>query len=187
MIHATDAPPFVVFSLPRSRSTWLSLFLSYGGRTIGHDIGPDCSGPGDFFVRLGAGACETGAAFAWRQIRTALPSVRFAVVLRDPHEVAASLERFGLTGYLPEMQKRDDDLHDIADLPGTLAVDYAELSKSTICAEIFEHCLGEEMPLDWWRRFDPINIQVDMAKQVAKLAANHDAIEVLKADVRRRA
>lgn len=176
--------PFIVFSLPRSRSTWLSLFLSYGGRQIGHDIGVESSSPADFFDRLSAGTCETGAAFAWRAIKKLRPDVKFAVVLRDPLDVAKSLERLGAPNMLAEMQARDDDLWDILTVPGTLALEYDQLATEAGCREIFEFCTGEPFDAAWWRRFDPINIQVDIPKQFARLAQNRETIEALKADVR---
>lgn len=179
------ADPFVVFSLPRSRSTWASLFLSYQGRVIGHDIGADCSCPQEFAVRLGAGTCETGAAFAWRAIRKMKPNAKFAVIRRDPFEVAASLAKFGLTGYLAEMQQRESDLVTISEQPGVLTLDYHDLATPSACAKLFEHCLGEPFDVSWWIRLDAINIQVDMAKQLAKLVKNADRISRLKADVRR--
>ena len=175
--------PFIVFSLPRSRSTWLSLFLSYDGREIGHDIGADCATVADFFTLLGDGTCETGAAFAWPVIRRLNPHIKFAVVRRDPYEVNASLERFGITGQLIEMQKRSDLLEDIADLPGTLTVTHEDLAKPNVCGALFEHCLGEPFDHGWWQRLDPLNIQVDMPKQLAKLARNADRIAGLKAEV----
>jgi hypothetical protein len=179
--------PFVVFSLPRSRSAWLSMFLSCRGRLIGHDIGADCESPAEFFLKLGAGTCETGAAFAWQFIRRAKPNAKFIVVRRDPFEVADSLARFGLNGFLSEMQARDDDLMSISEQRGVLTVDYHDLVKPEVCAEVFEFCLDEAMPAWWWQRLDALNIQVDMNKQVAKLIRNADRISRLKADVRRRA
>jgi hypothetical protein len=180
-------PPFIVFSLPRSRSAWMSMFLSYRERVIGHDIGPDCGYPNEFFLRLGQGTCETGAAFAWKFIRRVKPCVRFVVVRRDPFEVADSLARYGLTGFLSEMQSRDDDLMQISEEPGTLTVEYHDLVNPEPCADIFAHCLGEVMPDWWWQRYDGLNIQVDMAKQIEKLVRNADRISKLKADVRRQA
>lgn len=179
--------PFIVFSLPRSRSTWLSLFLSYGGRQIGHDIGVDCRTREDFLARLGDGTCETGAAFAWRRIRQAVPDCRFALVYRPIHEVCASLERFGLDGWWPEMQKRLFDMDEIARETDALIVDYHEMDRPEVCERLFEFCLGEPLDIAWWARMDAMNIQTDMPKQIAKLVDNRAAIEALKADVRRRA
>ncbi len=66
---------FIVLSLPRSRSTWLSLFLSHEAQ-IGHDIGADCSSVAEFMSSIGAGTCETGAAFAWPLIKRLSPDIK---------------------------------------------------------------------------------------------------------------
>lgn len=174
---------FVVFSLPRSRSAWLSLFLSYAGREVGHDIGPDCASVGQFMAKIGDGTCETGAIFAWPLIRRLRPDLKLAIVRRDPHEVTESLERFGVHDQLIEMQRRSDFLEDLSAQRGVVTVDYEDVSHASGCKRLFEHCLDEEFDLGWWRRFDPINIQVDMDKQIAKLVNNRARIEALKAEV----
>ena len=46
--------PFIVFSMPRCRSTWLSVFLSRPGAQVGHDIGVECASADEFKARLGA-------------------------------------------------------------------------------------------------------------------------------------
>lgn len=177
---------FIVFSLPRSRSTWNSIFLSYGGRKIGHDIGIDCKTASDFLSRIGDGACETGAAFAWSMIRKAKPDVRFAVVSRDVMGVHESLQRFGVD-VLSELQKRDDDLCDIIAQRGTFSIGYDALTTETGCKALFEFCLDEPFDRKWWLRFDPLNIQVDVRREMARVAANRNDLERLKADVRRSA
>lgn len=179
---------FVVFSLPRSRSTWLSLFLSYKGRVIGHDIGSDCASPEDFLDRLGEGTCETGAVFAWRRIREARPDCKFVLVYRRPQDVCASLERFGLNGYWAEMHDRLLFMDQIAaQEPQTLVLSYDDLTDPSKCAKLFEYCLDEPFDLDWWVRMDAINVQTDMPKQLGKLIRNHAKLEALKDDLRRRA
>lgn len=169
---------FVVFSLPRSRSAWLSVFLDGG-----HDIGAECSEPADFVQRLNGlnGTCETGAAFAWPLIRQEIPLARFAVVFRDPEEVAASLRRFGLDGYIQEMFTRHGHLIRIAQQPGTFACRYDDLRDTDCCRALHEHCLGEPMDVARWERLDRLNIQVDMGRQIGLLAEGHSRIENLKA------
>jgi len=181
---------FIVFSLPRSRSAWLSVFLSHGGRIVGHDAGVDCATPEDFTGLFGpgklAGTCETGAGFAWPLIKAEMPDVRPLVVRRPAPEVVASLERFGITGVAGEMQRREAHLAEISADPRTLTVDYASLTDPAICAGVYSHCLGAAMPLAWWRQLDPINIQVDMKRQLERLGAARESIAALKAEVARR-
>ena len=179
--------PFIVFSLPRSRSTWLGVFLSRPDAICGHDIGPTCDHPGEFIAKLReevVGTCETGAAFAWKLIRRELPEARFAVIRRDPAEVVRSLERCGVTGQEGEIWGRARDLDRICAEPGTLAIDYADLARPEVCAALYRHCRGEPMPRAWWAALDPVNIQVDMGRQLGMLAARRTQIEALKAAAR---
>lgn len=178
--------PFVCFSLPRSRSTWLSVFLSRPGRLVGHDIGVTCASPAEFSMHLQhdlIGTCETGAAFAWRLIKRIVPDVRFVVVKRDPAEVQRSLARFGLAD--PDLEQRAELLDEISAQHGTLTVSFESLTRQASCAELYEHCLHAQMDPHWWAALDPINIQVDMARQLERLHVNRFQIESLKAEVGR--
>ena len=173
---------FVVFSLPRSRSAWMSHFLSANGREVGHDIGIDCATPGDFLFEASlGGTCETGADFAWPLIRKLRPAIKFAVVQRPIDDVVASLARFGIGDLDEELATRAARLDEISALPGTLTVAYHELAHFTACRDIFEFCTGTRCESAWWRRFDEVNIQVDMVKRMAKLERNRPRIEALKA------
>lgn len=171
---------FIVFSLPRSRSTWLSLFLSYAGRQVGHDVGIDCETPAEFLEAVGDGSCETGAAFAWRLIRRERPDMKFAVVRRSPWEVASSLSRLGVGDQTAEMAERGRSLSEISALPGVLTLDYHDLAKRDGCAALFEHCLGVPFDVAWWRRWEGLNVQVDIEQMKDKLRRNYDAIQNLK-------
>lgn len=180
---------FVVFSLPRSRSAWLSAFLGAPGRVVGHDIGVTSTSPDHFAWRLKnelAGSCETGAAFAAPLIRRLIPDAVFATVRRPVEEVCASLARFGLTGLEDEMQSRDKALDDIeAANPDALRIEFKDLIKATACDHIHLHCTGLPMDGAWWAAMDPLNIQVDMARQIALITRNAVQIEELKWQARR--
>jgi hypothetical protein len=179
--------PFVVFSLPRSRSTWLSVFLSSPDAPCGHDIGPTLDYPFQFAERLRSdliGTCETGAAFAWRRIRAMLPDARFAVIRRDPLAVTRSLERFGIYGMEEEMWARAGHLEEIACEPDVLSVGFDELRRPEPCADLYRHLLGREMPHAWWAALDPVKIEVDMPRQLRMLASRYVQIEALKAMAR---
>lgn len=179
------SPQFVVFSLPRSRSLWLSTFLAHGNRSVGHDLGAQSGSVADFVERFNQmdGTCETGAAFAWRLLRRYWPEIRFVVVNRDPTEVAASLERLGLSGYLPEMETRLHQMAEISAQPGTLTVEYGDLAKFEPCNAIFEHCNGSDAPWSWWNELDRTNIQLDLPAWLESLRQNQPNIEAMKSEI----
>lgn len=178
--------PFIVFSLPRSRSAWLTVFLSAPSRLVGHDIGITSGSPGEFIERLRgplAGTCETGAAFAWPLIKKRLPEARIAVVVRAPAEVCASLARFGFTGIEAEIAERSRQLERISAAAGVVTIQYQHLTDPQACARLHHHCTGRDMDMAWWRHMDGMNVQVDMAKRTALLHRNGPQIAALKAAV----
>ena len=69
---------FLILSLPRSRSKWLSCFLSPPGRDCGHDLIVGCGSLADFSkaLALRVGSCETGAMVGWKLVRQVMPEVR---------------------------------------------------------------------------------------------------------------
>ena len=187
--RSAKVSPFIVFSLPRSRSAWMSVFLSHGGHFVGHDIGTECKAPEDFLDALAgklSGTCETGAMFAWRLLRHELPDCKFVVIRRPRSEVTASLGRFGLRGFEDEMKRRDELLDEIAALPVTLAVKFSDLASADACKQVFEFCLRRQMDWQWWSHLSDLNIQVDMRRTLLRLGDNHHRIEALKSAVLRR-
>jgi hypothetical protein len=182
--------PFIVFSLPRSRSAWIARFLSYGGKRCGHDLAPRCATMKEFADLVSGeyvGTAETGAVIGWRAIRRLLPDARIAVVRRPVQEVYESLARFGLgsQSLMDELIERDTILHHVAKLPGVRSFRFADLNNVTVCQELFEFCLGVPFDWEWWESLANVNVQVDVAEQIKYLTENRSRIETLKADARR--
>jgi len=176
---------FIVFSLPRSRSAWLSCLLADGVQ-VGHDIGVDCSKISDFtdaFEHL-AGTCETAAMMAWRVIRYHMPEAKFVVVARRTEEVCESMAKFGLPGYETEIAVRSEHLAVIAAQDNTLVVNYDDLAEFDGCSAIYEFCHGKPLPFARWKNLSALNVQIDLPKRIAKLRQNHDALEGFKANLR---
>jgi hypothetical protein len=180
--------PFIVFSLPRSRSAWLTHFLSYPPKRVGHDVIVYCDHVSDF-IRLYSegmdGACETATVLGHRLIRHLMPTVKFAVVRRPLAEVVASLARMDLTAPLGELEARDAMLDQVEALPGTLSLQYAELDSPDFCRRLFEFCHGgePEFEIEWWAQCSRFNIQVEMGKQVVLLQERKNALSGLRAEM----
>ena len=92
--------PFIIYALPRSRTLWLSKFLTHNGWECKHD-------PLAEFLSLdkiaewlrGApkrGIIDTGLVAGWRQMRELVPEALQFTIRRDPAEVRASLEELKL-------------------------------------------------------------------------------------------
>lgn len=178
--------PFVIFALPRSRTAWLSQWLSYQGRIVGHDTGIEASSCQDFIDRVcrKAGTVETGAMFAHSLLRKAWPASQFVTVRRPRDDVAASLARFGVNDIEAELIERDRHL-DAMEAAGAARVEYASLSDVNCCAALFEGLLGVPFDFRHWQAMAATNIQIDVPARLARLVERHDAIEALKREAER--
>ena len=174
---------FIVYALPRSRSYWLSRFLSYGEWTCGHDELRHARSLDDvkaWFQQPNTGTVETAAAPWWRLVR---PDVRVVVLRRPVAEVMASLDRAGMhVGAEAErvVLRLDRKLTQIEQrVPGVLSVSYAELGTEAGCAAVFEHCLPYKHDADWWAAMAPVNLQCNMASLVRYYAAYREPLHRL--------
>ena len=179
------AAPFIVFSLPRSRSAWIARFLSYGGRRCGHDLATECASLDELTGRFRgeyAGTAETGAVIGWRALRRRLPDARIDVVRSPVGYIHASLSRFGLgsQALMDELIKRDAMLDELARVPGVKSFTFAQLNGIEACRALFEHCLGVPFDWKWWQGLADVNVQVNVHERLHFLAANRKRIEALK-------
>lgn len=175
---------FVIFSLPRSRSAWLSKFLGYRGRfLIGHDILIECKSPSDFFnsFKFGMhGTVETGAVVGWQLIRKEIPEAKFVVIKRPLSEVKASLLAFGIVPIEGELEQREAMLDALSTVEGVETLDYSSLSIPQCLEWLFEHLL--ELPFDseWFSEMASINFQINLAWQLERLRENRDDLFSLR-------
>lgn len=173
--------PFIIFALPRSRTAWLSQWLAYGGRKVGHDIAIDCATPEEFLDRLSGldGTVETGAMVAWRLIRARLPDAKFVTIRRSVEEVQRSLAALGVIADVDDMKMKNLILSRMFLEDRTTGLfSFDQLRDANHRKELFEHLIG---PFDeeWDRSFD-YNIQINIWEQIARLTANRDKIANLK-------
>lgn len=170
--------PFIVLALPRSRTYWLSRYLTYGGWTCSHDEARYVRGADDVAAWLSqdlVGTVETGAAPFWRLLLQLRPDARIAVIRRPVGEVIESLLATGIqfdrSALDRSMARLDRKLDQIERIPNVLSVAYADMNQEATCARVFEHCLGMPHDHDWWDRLAPMNLQVNLAAQYRYLNA----------------
>lgn len=180
--------PFIVLSLPRSRSAWCKHFLSYAGAEVGHDEATKCGSVGEFKARLAvlSGSCETGAVLGWRLLVEEIPGVRLVVVKRDPVEVFQSLLRFGIDADLDDLVRKWVLLDVVSALPGVLTLPYPALSSPQACQLLFEFCLDLPFDWQWWEKLHSTRIEIDMRLRLQDLIMNRGRIESFKAEVAQR-
>ena len=160
--------PFVVLALPRSRTFWLSRFLSHGAYQCGHEQARYVRGIDDIRSWLAqdfVGSCETAAAPWWRLIRAYRPDARIVVVRRHPDDVLASLDRVPGTAWSADrlakaIHRYDRALGRVA--PHALVVRYEDLDREETCAGLFEYCTGQTHDQDRWVEMTAQNLQCDL-------------------------
>jgi hypothetical protein len=180
--------PFVVFSLPRSRSAWLSRFLTYGEWMCGHEELRHMRSLDDvqaWFSQPNIGTAETAGAPWWRLLERFAPNARVLVVRRPRNEVAESLmnipgtqfDRAALDSILLKLDRSLDQIE--ARLPNVLSASFDSLNEEDTCAAVFEHCLQQPHDLDHYARLAPVNIQINMPALMRHYAAYAPAMEKL--------
>lgn len=184
------ASPFVIFSLPRSRTAWLSQWLTYGPQTCGHDevIGRSSVSELAGHLRSLAGSVETGAVIGWRALRAALPESRFLVLRRDPTEVIMSLHRAGIPyteELLLEISARDAMLDQLSAEPGVTSIDYGLLGTAGVACWLMEELLGVEFCPDRWHRMEGLNIQINLLARMASLQRHEAGLLAIREEVSR--
>src|ERR1700693_5504840 len=152
--------PFIILALPRSRTTWLSHFLSCPPRSCGHDIGAESASVQDFLNRLAQvdGTVETGAVIGWQLIPHLIPPATIITIKRPVSEIKESLRAFGIRPIRGELEMRRAMLDECAATPGVQSFDFSELNDPEVCRAIFERCLGFWLDPKWYRRYATRNI-----------------------------
>ena len=161
---------FIVLALPRSRTTWLSRFLTYGEWSCGHEELRHLRSLDDakaWFTQDHVGTAETLAAPWWRMLAKIAPDTKILLVRRPVGEVVNSLMalpglKFDRDKLTAQMTRLDRKLDQIAARLPCLSVDYVDLDSRATCAAVFKHCLSYKLDRDHWRRWARRNVQCDM-------------------------
>lgn len=161
--------PFVIYALPRSRTYWLSRFLSYGDWTCGHDEIRHVRGLEDvnlWFKQPNIGTIETAAAPFWRLLEPL--NLKTVIIRRPIDDVVGSLLKTGLpfdvNGLTKLIKRLDQKLDQIeARVSGVLSVKYADLADETTCQRLFECCLPYQHDHRWWSALAAVNLQINLA------------------------
>jgi hypothetical protein len=194
------ANPYIIYSMGRSRSAWLSAFLNYKDWKSYHEVLQRCRSLQNIRELLSIpniGIVETGAIAGRLLIKYACPDIREVVILRNVEDAMASLlktETHGLVTWDLDklhriMHYSDRELRKLSKNPNVLTIEFEELSTAEGCKKIFEFCLPYEFDQEWWELGKDQNIQVDMKQFFIYYNNNRDQIELfkkqLKTDLRR--
>lgn len=179
--------PFIIYSLPRSRSFWLSRYLSYGAWHCGHDeirYTRSIDDVRSWFGQDFTGTAETAAAPWWRMVQRIRPDIRTVVVRRPVPEVIDSLARLSLVFDRPAVMAKlrylDRKLDQIERrVSNVMSVTFDELREEKTCGAVFERCLGIERNPEWWATMAPLNIQINMSAMLRYCVAYKAPMEKL--------
>jgi hypothetical protein len=176
---------FIVYALPRSRTKWLSEFLSYGNVKCLHEITMHAHTLETLQSIMGLqniGICDTGLVEFCKQIASSSQNANVLVIRRDVKDVAQSLLKFGIEAE-GTLNKLNTFLDMAEKLPRAITINYSDLDNETSCKRAFEHCLGVAFDSDHWEQLRHKNIQVDMQQFIEEFAANYNGIENLKKEM----
>lgn len=175
-----DVTPFVIYALPRSKTFWISRWLSYGGWECGHDEIRHLRSIDDarsWFAQPYIGTVETAAAPWWRLADKIAPGIRTVVIRRPAVEVVESLmrllpfDRASLAKNIAHLNRKLDQIE--ARVPGALSVRFDELMSEAGCARIFEHCLPYRHDSRWWDLMASLNLQTNLASTMRYMMSHH--------------
>jgi hypothetical protein len=161
---------FIVLALPRSRTFWLSQFLTYNNYYCSHEELRNCRSLQDVksFLSLNCfGSAETAAAPWWRTIRKLSPETKILSIRRKPEEVISSLCKINLfeLGKFPKNQieklifRQDLKLSQVEKRVPCFSVPFEELDSEETIKKVFEFCLPFEFDKNHHSRYKDKNLQ----------------------------
>jgi len=181
---------FIVHGLPRSRTKWLSKFLTYKDYTCTHEMAMTFREVDDFrnHFKENIGSCETGVAQGWWMIQRVLPGIKTVVVKRPVEEVLQSLKALDLGPYsffdwgrLEHLMHYGDKMLDqISNHPGVLTVQFKDLKRMETCASVFEHCLPYKFDIKHWSQLKNQNLQINFRELIRYRHAHKPEIDRFK-------
>ena len=189
-IAGTENGAFLVLGLPRSRTAWLSRFLTYGDHICGHEELRHCRSIEDvrsWLSQPNMGSAETAASPFWRLLLRLAPDVRVVVVRRPVADVVESLAAFGFDRAVmePMMRRLDAKLDQIVKrVPNVIEVTFDSLNDEATCKAVFEHCLLYPFDRKHWERLSRENVQCDMRALVRYATAYRPQLDKLIAMAR---
>lgn len=184
---------FIVYALPRSRTAWLSRFLTHGGVRCFHETAVfmrSIEDLQDFLSWPAVGTVETGIAQGHWLVEHYAPQAKIAVIRRPVKDVVASVLEMKEFEYdIPQLWRNmnygDRCLRDIAAIPGVLSLDFQDLATESGCRRIFEHCHGTSFDREHWLSLKDVNIQVNVQEHLEYYLAHREEIDTFKSICKR--
>lgn len=181
------ANPFIIYALPRSRTAWLSTFLTYKDWRCGHEQAIYMRSIDDIkelFSLPRVGTVETAAVQGWRILHHHVPALRAIVVRRPVEEVVKSMIDTPIGEFSYDTAKLysamvygDRMLAQVAAERQLLSFNFEDLDDESVVREIFEYCLPYRFDREHWLALRDKNIQISVP---AYIQYYHENIEEIK-------
>lgn len=172
---------FIIYSLPRSRTAWLSKFLS-----CGHDLAIYSDNFESLVnnIKANNGTVETGAMEGFEALSKALPNYKKIVIRRSTEEVIKSLNKLNFGYFENEIVEKAALLDKISVQPNVITVKYEDLNSPNCCQWLFEYLRGESINKYLLNQFIQTNIQIDFNKRIQDLIQRSDYNQNLRNEVK---
>lgn len=185
--------PFIIYALPRSRTYWLSRYLTYGQWKCGHEQIRHIRGLDDVKSLLDmpfSGTAETAAAPFWRLIHKMRPDIKAVVIRRPVDEVIESLMATGLgfdrSRLEVEIKKLDTKLDQIESRVNNVVSFRFDRIDESACALLMNHCLGVDYEAAHYARFSGQHLVCDLDALIRYFNAHRPQLERLRQQVKQR-
>lgn len=161
---------FLILSLPRSRTYWLSQVLCCGHDEIIHPL-----------QTLPEGSIESGVIPFWRLIP---PGIKVVTIRRDLDRVIQSLNSLGIWDAEKHIRYIDHKLNQIERrIPGTLSIRYDDLDNEFTLRRIAHHC-GISFNQARWETLKNKNLQSNIEVTRTIMIANRERLLELASDMK---
>jgi hypothetical protein len=158
-------PSFFIFALPRSGTSWLSLFLSGASSYCYHEPTADFT-PAQWVEQARkrpeavVGAVDTAAYRYISRMREVMPEARFFELVREPLEIYTSLERVGLHGFTAGVEHYK--LHDAAHAVNAGYIPYPKLRDIGYLEELWGMLIGTSFDRERAQLFLEMRVERDI-------------------------
>jgi hypothetical protein len=183
-----SAKPFLITGLPRSRTAWLSVFMTTGTSMCYHDavtkIGSIEELPklfeSEFYKHVGISDCSVGFFLEWilENIRP-----RTVIVDRDPAEVTNSMARLGFprTNLAPLLHAQ---LLKFQKHPLVMWIPFEALNRKRVIERMYWHLTpGEAFDEARYEHLAKMRIETDLKRTVEEYYSHKDRLDNLMRDV----
>ena len=181
--------PFLIFGYPRSRTKWLSEFLTTERTTCYHEPSVHWKNKDDissfFKYRPRCGVADSGLTLLWKDVVRRIPKCKIILVERNLEDALNSmnnlLDKHGLECLNKNHYKQSyDKIQEIKNEIDCLVIPYESLKEENICRTVFEYCIpDEEFDSTRWVEMDKVNIQVEFESSMKIFMENKDSIRAL--------